>query len=694
MLNDGGAAAAAAGAPAAPGKPPPRPVSQHHHKQQHPQQHHLPSTPIQTVPTHSFHDHPQSVQPSPVRTMSHDYHSTAAHHTPFASPPTYGPTASTPYAAPGRPPPPPLQPLSSNNVRSPSTGSAHVPASPYSRATPSGGPHRADSAGYPFPSPGHPHSEYASPVQAHRYPPSGPYPPQRESYSQPSGPMASPGPAGHPPPGYFPPQHAVPQTPPVGTPVGAHPNLAQHQHQHQRSASAQSQHVYPQQPPYASPIATNHPPPPSEHGRQPSQPATPLGPPMSTQPRQQSSGQPTFAQPQSPYQHRVSSTGAPYPPYPPQQQQRSPHVAPRPQPSPRPPQRPASVYEQAPPTHPQQAVDSQRCSLSHSERERSVSVSPKTRVPSLPSSVGHLSQASFSGPSGQPAELDPRDPRHPQSHSMQIRDAPVKTEREATQPPIAVKAERASTPAKRKLDDRDIKPEELDRQEPRPPPFETNGSQRPGSSSRPPAVRQSSSPMLSRRKPKHNAPPLWARHYDRQQLKNANFYLRKPGVSHAQVNGKTEAPAAAPRQERPSESRHVSPEASRANTQAPPPNQVAPVAPGPEKPRMLGPWEATIANQAPIDEMCKIVADFLFMTVVNHSELSEMHGRFGVQFEIEAKLGALIDRSKTGNMRFQLPIESETVLATTISDFANFSSSMTEVRCSRRRRRRLRVASC
>lgn len=674
MLNDGGAAAAAAGAPTAPGKPPPRPVSQHH------QQHRLPSTPIQTVPPHSFHDHPHAVQPSPVRAMSHDYHHPAAahHHTPFASPSTYGPAASTPYAAPGRPPQPVLQTMPGNHARSPSVGSAHVPASPYSRATPGGGPHRADSAGYPFPSPGgHPHPEYASPVQAHRYPPSGPYPPhQRDSYSQPSGLMASPGPAGHPPPGYFPPQHG----PPVGIPVGAHPNsLAQ---QHQRSASAQSSHAYPQQPPYASPIATNHPPPPSEHGRQPSQPATPLGPPMSTQPRQQSSGQPTFAQPQSPYQHRVSSsTGAPYPPYPPQQP--SPHVAPRPQPSPRPPiQRPSSVYEQA--------VDSQRRSLSHSERERSVSVSPKTRVPSLPSSVGHVSQASFSGPSGPPAELDPRDPRHSQSHSVQMRDAPIKTEQQS----IAVKAERASTPAKRKLDDRDIKPEELDRQEPRPPPFETNGSQRPGSSSRPPAAaHQSSSPMLPRCKPRHTAPPIWATPYDRQQLKNANFYLRKPGVNHTQqVNGKTESPAAAapPRQERPPESRHVSPEASRANPQAPPPNPVAPpVAPAPEKPRMLGPWEATIANQAPLDEMCKTVADFLFMTVVNHAELNEMHGRFGVQFEIEAKLGALIDRSKSGNTRFRLPIESEAVLAPSISDFANFSSSMTEVCCCCRRRLRM-----
>lgn len=80
-----------------------------------------------------------------------------------------------------------------------------------------------------------------------------------------------------------------------------------------------------------------------------------------------------------------------------------------------------------------------------------------------------------------------------------------------------------------------------------------------------------------------------------------------------------------------------------------------------------------------MDEMIKTVADFLFMTVINHAELSELHGRHGIQYEVEAKLGALIDKSKTGNMRFQLPIASEAVLVHNIADWVNFSSSMTEV---------------
>lgn len=676
MLNEG---SGPAGAPA-PGKPPPppRPAPQQQRQQPPPPQPHmLPSTPVQTAPPHSFRDHPHSAQPSPDRTMSREYH--PSHGTPFTSPPPYG--APAPYAPSGRPQPPPLQQLSSNNdMRSPSAGPAFA-QSPYTR-NPSAPSVRADSVGYPFPSPGHPHPDSVSPVQQHRYPPSSGYPP-RDSYSQPSGPMASPAPMGAPPPGYFPGHQPMPQTPPVGTPGGAHPYLNQ---QRQRSSSAQSHHSYPPQA-FASPITMNHPPPQPDHMRHPSQPSTPHGAPLSAGPRP-STGAGTFAQPQSPYQSRVSSSGAPYPSFPPQQQQQpplppqhhqqqpSPHVTPRPQPSPRPPvQRALSVYDQGP-GHPY-AVDPHRMSLSQSDRDRSVSVSPKTRIPSLPSSTGHHSQTSFSGPSGQPAEHDPRDPRQTPSNTAQMRDAPVKLEREA--PPIpAPRTERASTPAKRKMDDRDIKPDELDQQESRPPPFQANGAHRPGSSSRPAAAHHPDVPMQPRRKRRHAAPPIWAHPYDRQQLKNPNYLLRKPAANHIQVNGTSDSSSLA-RQDR-ATSRHVSPETSRSNAQGPPPNQAPPVAAIANKPNLLGPWETTIANQDPFDEMCKTVADFFFFNVINPTELGELHGRPGIQFEIEAKLGCLMDRNpQRQGARYHLPVRSEVVLSDEDKNAFAFSSSMTEV---------------
>lgn len=315
-------------------------------------------------------------------------------------------------------------------------------------------------------------------------------------------------------------------------------------------------------------------------------------------------------------------------------------------------------------------------SLSQSDRDRSVSVSPKTRIPSLPSSTGHHSQTSFSGPSGQSAEHDPREPRQILANTAQMRDAPVKLEREA--PPIpAPRTERASTPAKRKMDDRDIKPEELDRQESRPPPFQANGAHRPGSSSRSTAAHHPDVPMQTRRKRRHVVPPIWAHPYDRQQLKHPNYLLRKPNANHIQVNGTSDSNSLA-RQER-ATSRHVSPETARANTQGPPPNQAPPVAAIANKPSLLGPWETTIANQDPFDEMCKTVADFFFFNVINPAELGELHGRPGIQFEIEAKLGCLMDRNlQRQGSRYHLPVRSEVVLSDEDKNAFAFSSSMTE----------------
>lgn len=679
MLNDGSGPATQAPAPAsasasAPPKllPQSRSASLHHSQQSQPlppQQHPLPSTPIQNGPPPAF-DYSQSLQPSPARSMSRDYH--PAQQTPFTSPPPH--IVGTPYAAPGRPQPPPLQQLSNTQgMRSPSASSIPL-QSPYAR-TPVASM-RADSAGYPFPS--HPHPELASPVQSNRYPPSASYPPRdpRDSYPQPSGPMASPSATGHPPPGHYPGPSTMPQTPPVGIPGGAHPQVVTQQHG--RSGSAQSYHAYPPSQQFASPITTSHPLPPSDHMRPPSQPPTPHGPPSSAGSRQPV-GANIFAQPSSPYQQRVPSSGVPYSPFPQQQQQHSqqpqqpsPQVAPRPQPSPQSTiQRAHSVYDQSP-VQPH-TVDLHRASLSQSDRERSISVSPKTRVPSLPSSAGHHSQASFSGPSGPPADLDSRPAP---SNAIQIRDALVKMDREA--PPFtATRAERASTPAKRKMDDRDTKEEDLEQQEPRPPPF-ANGSHRPMSSSRPAAAHLANASMPARRKARHARPPVWALSYDRQHLKNGNHYLRKPTINHPHLNGTTQPSNTVARPER-ANSRHVSPETSRANVQGSAANQASPAPVQTFKPQMLGPWEPTIANVTPLHDLVQSVADFLFLNVVHPSELTKLHGLPGVHFEIEAKLGYLAAGHGVERFRFQPPLLTEAVLDPHANYTPNFVSDMDEV---------------
>jgi hypothetical protein len=88
----------------------------------------------------------------------------------------------------------------------------------------------------------------------------------------------------------------------------------------------------------------------------------------------------------------------------------------------------------------------------------------------------------------------------------------------------------------------------------------------------------------------------------------------------------------------------------------------------------LGQWEPSITGQQPYEEVSKIVADWLFVHVVNRADAGELSSR-GVEVEIEAKLGQLID--KDINQRFFLPVQSECILQD--KGRTGFRSSMTEV---------------
>ncbi|KAL0768617.1 hypothetical protein CaCOL14_009592 [Colletotrichum acutatum] len=639
--DDGGerprAAAAAAAAAAAGGPPPGHPAHAHAHGHQHP---HAP--PQHLAPKHQHHPQQQQQQqqqhqqqqqqqpppqlpyqqqapttPSQATTAyafresaySHALHSSpgkppapqeyAVH--PQASAPSYPPQSpyQTPGPYPGRPAPPPLQagaPAPYADARSPQSASMPGP-SPY-RHTPTSsvsGP----SGGYPFPPTGPP-QEAASPVQRHQqYPPSNAFPP-REGYPHPSGATVPQYAQQQQPP---PPQQHMPQTPPIGTPVSGHPYLhqrSQSNHSTPTPTSAHSQHPQhhgQQYPLHGSPVATAHPPP--DFNRQLSQPPTPLGPPQ-TGPRQSSTA-PSFTQPQSPYQQRLSAS----------------HLA---QATPPPPPPPVRMPSSSHSTH-------ERRSLSHSERDRSISVSPKTRIPSLPSSIG--------------GQTEPEVRPHPSVTNM------VEPERE-----------RAATPAKRKLADRDLSPRELERKEPRPPPAELNGGS---------AI--SRSPVMQRKRKIHATPPIWAQTWnarENKRLKLANFELQKRGPPH--INGKSESV------KQDSTSRHTSPEAARSTA---PPVQEPPPPPPPPPPKaesLLGPWEESILGTRPYEELSKTIADFLFKNVTLHPDSGEIIGR-GVQFEIEAKMGQLIDRDT--NDRVERAIGSECVLHDT--GRLAFRSSMTEV---------------
>ncbi|KAK3940003.1 CYTH-like domain-containing protein [Diplogelasinospora grovesii] len=638
ILNDNG--------PAAP--TPTKQLGPHHPQQQ-------PSTPIQAIPPQSFRDYSQQPQQSPGRHISQDYggqpqlqHAHAPPSAAFASPPPYSNnSAAGPYPnRPPPPPPPPLQPLPPNHdLRSPSLGSRPIPPSPY-RQTPTSSISAA-SGGYPFP-PTQPTP--TSPVQRHQYPPPAGY--HRDSFSQPSAPVGMTGPPGPPP---YMQGMPMPQTPPVGTPGGAHPSFL-----HQRS---QSSHSTPtptsaqSQPPHygapfvqGSPVAMAHPLPQldPQQQRQQSQPPTPIATPLSG-PRQppQAMG---FAQPPSPYQQRVSGpAGYPHPPS---------QTSPPPPPPPSIPRQPSnsSVYD----TH---SHDSHRLSQSvHGDRDRSISVSPKTRVPSLPSSVGRPGTS-----------ISDSDSRHYQTHPVTAMRASVEPGRE-----------RASTPAKRKLDDRDLGPEELERREMRPAPFENVNGRQLSSDSYSTSQHPSLSHKLQKKRRMYMTLPIWAQALQGpgQRLAHPNRILYKPPQHNdAQVNGRVDGqPSGHPSPEEKRSVLAVQP-APAAHPPGPPPGE-PPVGqqpgPPPSEPASWGPlgplglWEPCLANVVPQGSLSKAVADFLFRFVVLNDDLDEIQGR-GVHFEVEAKLGMLIE--KKTNQRVQLPVTTDCVLNDQ-HNWLSFRSSM------------------
>ncbi|CCU82870.1 mRNA capping nucleoside-triphosphatase,putative [Blumeria hordei DH14] len=88
---------------------------------------------------------------------------------------------------------------------------------------------------------------------------------------------------------------------------------------------------------------------------------------------------------------------------------------------------------------------------------------------------------------------------------------------------------------------------------------------------------------------------------------------------------------------------------------------------------LLENWEESITGQRPTDHMSKVVGDFLFYNCVTRSDIGELSS-LGVQIEIEAKFGELID--KETNQRYYLPVKSECVLAE--NSRVGFKSNLSE----------------
>ncbi|XXH05315.1 hypothetical protein Hte_011740 [Hypoxylon texense] len=634
-----------------------------------------PSTPSHALPPQSFRDYSHSAHASPIPN-AHEYppnHPSHPNHTPasagpgpYPSPTSYNPPAN---AFTGRPPVPPLQPPSAHDIRSPGSASISGPSPGY-RRTPTSSISNA-SGGYPFPTQQPP----VSPVQRHQYGPQsagpgagpgvgpsvGPYP--RDSYN-PQPQQHSSVQYAH---GQQQSQPPLPQTPPVVTPGGSHPYL-----HHQRSHSIQSTptptsaHSQPGSygAPYVqgSPVATHHPPPPLEqqhqlqqqhqhHQRQSSQPPTPLGQPMPGPLRQSPAA--SYQQPPSPYQKRISTAAANS--YPPQSQ---PVQSPPPPPPP-----PSASIQRLSTSSSRGAYDavaeSHRGSQSRSNRERSLSVSPKTRVPSLPSNGGGHRPPSTS------SDSNPYNSQH-------LPTAPTNNNTMKSQAPVA------ST--KRKLEQRDLGSDELENDRKPPPPPQMNGNHAvpalPGGT----AARPSSLAVAPHRKRvKYEHPPAWAQSTRaRPPAKTRNFslkhYIRQHGNPGGLVNGSNQHdPSATVKVEH--TSRHPSPEATRSagavKAEEPAHANVKDSLVFNNQPF---PWEPSISNETPMNIVSREVADFLALSVLQFPHFGEVQS-VGAQFEIEAKLGTIIDKMTNDRLYFPGVRAGECVLD---SGRVAFRSSMTE----------------
>jgi hypothetical protein len=229
---------------------------------------------------------------------------------------------------------------------------------------------------------------------------------------------------------------------------------------------------------------------------------------------------------------------------------------------------------------------------------------------------------------------------------------------------MMIDTERAMTPAKRKLDDRDLSPSEMERKEGRPPPGELNGTDsRHADKSASPVTQMKKRVVLLKKRVVCKEPPIWARsiHTLGKELPPQPNYVLQKRAHQPVANGRKDSIAP---------SRHASPEAARSEPAAP--SHAAPPAEE-EPPSILGPWEPSIIGVKPYEELSKTVADFLFINVVKNPDFQEISSR-NIQFEIEAKLGTLID--KDTNMRTERLLETESVLRD--NGRTAFRSSMTE----------------
>ncbi|KAL1976708.1 hypothetical protein VTN31DRAFT_2990 [Thermomyces dupontii] len=400
----------------------------------------------------------------------------------------------------------------------------------------------------------------------------------------------------------------------------------------QASRSSYSSHS--SESPHSATVPQQLPPPQSfsPTGRR-SQPGTPLGPPPATFPRPPSqSARPPSAGHDSHHTPVPSmSWGSPDGPGPASGKAASPPLQPTPS--------PRLEVEQG--SH--DSMSGQHPGDARRERERSVSVSPKTVVPrqSFSSDIGgtpgqttaneERRKSSQSSPPGSasshrrngslptpspPSQSHPTQQSHSQSAAGHMEGSPSSstTAHDRTQPATTTKADPGEAA--------DAQPKHKKVRYDEPPIYARKAPRRSGM---PPVIPNPRPPF-----PKHSTERFFS-----------------PGQQR---------PAAAP----------PAPSARPVPNGATPTGSRKSVIPAPEPTYgPLGPWEPSITGLIPHEELTKVICDFLFQQVVLRRDLgtgppgATATGPMAV-LEVEAKLGQLIDRDRGGRLR--LPVMSECIL--------------------------------
>lgn len=251
-------------------------------------------------------------------------------------------------------------------------------------------------------------------------------------------------------------------------------------------------------------------------------------------------------------------------------------------------------------------------------------------------------------------------------------------------------SQRENTLAKRKMDDRDLRPDEVEgATDRRPPPPGVNGNHG-GKNAMP---RQSASPKMARRKKAryHATPPAWAASCRSHQPEASRNYCLSSKSHHPTtptagglVNGNGH-PNAEGSIKSEHASRHASPEAARSvgggpavklEDSQPPPIVAARDDAAFQFEGRPFPLQCVNLLQKQLDYTVKAVGDHLYFNVINNPNLAEIQAR-GIHFEIEVKFGTIIDRNSETRLSLPFPCGGEVILPPDAR--IGFRSSMAEV---------------